>query len=301
MGKDLGTINMYPDGSTYFKLNSSLTISQFDNICSNLIIRINSYEDLWKLSQMVECLNDAGRVPNIYIPWLIDSQADRRFNKRESFSLKLVIKFLCQINANFKIFHPHNAEVVKLGFEMLEKKVEIIYPDNFISHGVFKDILGLHSVSNNRLQYYSDNVKKTADNLVVIIPDAGASKWLNPLLERIGYKGEIVQASKKRKKGNIANQTIPIMNFEGKDVLVIDDMCINGGTFKGISKILDLLNVGKKYLAVSHMILKDLGKDPVTNYFDEVYTTDSRFAKSEYKNINVFEMFKNAKSFEIDN
>ena len=53
-------------------------------------------------------------------------------------------------------------------------------------------------------------------------------------------------------------------------------MSIGGGTFKGLSKMLKERNCGKLYLAVSHITIENLGTDPVTNYFDKVFTTNSK-------------------------
>lgn len=66
-------------------------------------------------------------------------------------------------------------------------------------------------------------------------------------------------------------------DYEGKDILIIDDICVYGGTFKGLAKLLKERNCGKLYLAVSHMTVQNLGEDPVTNYFDKVFTTNSKY------------------------
>ena len=42
-------------------------------------------------------------------------------------------------------------------------------------------------------------------------------------------------------------------------------------------KVLKEHNCGKLYLAVSHMTVLELGKDTVGNYFDRVFTTNSKF------------------------
>ena len=69
----------------------------------------------------------------------------------------------------------------------------------------------------------------------------------------------------------------------GKDIIIIDDICVYGGTFKGLSKLIRETGFeGKLYLAVSHMTVQNLGEDPVTNYFDKVFTTNSKFDKYCY-------------------
>jgi len=95
-------INKYPDNSSYAVVHSQEEIT----------FRVNTYEELWHLNQTVDALNSLGITPTIIIPNLIDAQADRRFNSNESSGLKLVCKFLNSMKARFKVFHPHNSEVV---------------------------------------------------------------------------------------------------------------------------------------------------------------------------------------------
>lgn len=259
-------IEKYPDGTSYSVVYPT----------EEFTFRINSYEDLWHLNQIVDAQNNLGIRPTITIPNLIDAQADRRFNKNESSGLKLVCKFLNQMKANFRIFHPHNQEVV----ESLLDNVEIIDNSEFIKNIIHENKL---------------------DNITLFSSDAGGFKPLIKLCDKISWKGETFSASKSRKYEDGKSKLIQEINktdFEGKDILIIDDICVYGGTFKGLSKMLRERNCGKLYLAVSHMTVKELGQDPVTDYFDKVFTTNSKF--DEYygrddfapKNLEILKLFK---------
>ena len=118
------------------------------------------------------------------------------------------------------------------------------------------------------------------NNLIILFPDGGSFKWGMKLIDKLNYEGEVVVASKSRKyeegKSKLLQQ-IDRQDFNGKDILIIDDICVYGGTFKGLAKMLRERNCGKLYLAVSHMTVENLGEDPVTDYFDKVYTTNSKF------------------------
>lgn len=248
-------INKYPDGSSY------AVVQNKEN--GFITFRINSYEDLWYLNQYVDANNNCKIIPNILITNLIDAQADRRFNENESFGLKLVCKFLNGMNANFKIFHPHNAEVV----EALIYNVEIISNKEFIANVI--------------LNIYPNSI--TAEkNCTLMSSDAGGFKPLMKLCDSLKWQGEVASASKAReyKDGKtILTQLIAHSDFKGKDILIIDDICIYGSTFKGLSKMLKERNCGKLYLAVSHLTIQNLSEDPVTNYFDKVFTTNSKYDK----------------------
>jgi ribose-phosphate pyrophosphokinase len=238
-------IKKYPDGSSYAKV---APLYEFT-------FRINSYEDLWHLNQVIDAQNNLGVKPIVHIPNLIDAQADKRFNKGESSGLKLVCDFLKNMDAHFKIFHPHNPEVV----EALLDNVEIIDNSIFI-----KGVL----------------LNMEQENLILMSSDAGGFKPLIKLCDKIKWNGETSSASKSRSYDNDKSsllQRVDREDFQGKDILIIDDICVYGGTFKGLAKILKERNCGKLYLAVSHMTVQELGQDPITYYFDKVFTTNSKF------------------------
>lgn len=256
-------INKYPDETSYIN-NTKL---------GKQVFRINTYEDLWHLNQFVDAFHsEHGIKPNIIIPNLIDAQADRRFNKGESFGLKLVLDYLNNLNANFYIFHPHNSEIVT----GIMNNVEIIDNSKFIDEV-------LEEISNLR----EGDGMYNKDNLILMSSDAGGFKPLIRLCDQIGWKGEIYSAVKARSWDevngkSVFTQQIDRQDFRGKDILIIDDISIYGGTFKGISKLLQGKNIGKLYLAVSHMTVQNLGEDPVTKYFDKVFTTNSKFDSYYY-------------------
>lgn len=268
----------YPDGTSYVSIN-------YKQDCPNKTFKLNSYEDLWQLNQFVDACNNNDRIPIITIPCLIDAQADRRFNKDESSGLKLVLKFLNKMKANFKIYHPHNTEVVEA---YLGNKVEIIDNSDFIRRVIYNKIY--------------DN--KSANNLTVLLPDGGAYKWGAKLMDKISFKGDVIAAAKNRKfidGKSVLTQQLPNYDFEGKDILIIDDICIYGGTFKGLATILREHNCGKLYLAVSHITVQNHEQYNVFSYFDKVFTTNSKYdvyyeridgsSGKEIKNLDIIKIF----------
>ncbi|RYF48025.1 MAG: phosphoribosyltransferase [Cytophagaceae bacterium] len=64
------------------------------------------------------------------------------------------------------------------------------------------------------------------------------------------------------------------MRLGGFESLIVDDICDGGGTFIGLAAELRKLNPERISLAVSHGIFSK-GIDPLTNWLDHVYTTDS--------------------------
>lgn len=244
----------YPDGDFYIDLIKPTIDFTF---------RINKPEDLWELTHLVDVLNNNNIKPIITIPNLFSAQADRRFAEYQSSGLKLVCKFLNNMKATFKIFHPHNAEVV----EALMDNVEIINSNDFTIR-VIEKIRLTENIHTNDIY----------DNFIILTPDAGAFKWASKL--NIPWKQEMLSASKSREFINnksILTQQLPEYNFKGKDILLLDDICIYGGTFKGLSTMLRQRNCGKLYLAVSHITIQNHEKDNVFEYFDRVFTTNSKY------------------------
>ena len=264
----------YPDNSSYAVVHPQ----------EEIIFRVNSYEDLWHLNQTVDTLNNLGIKPTVTIPNLIDAQADRRFGSNQSSGLKLVCKFLNTMKANFKIFHPHNPEVV----EALIDNVFIIDNSEFISKVLRNVERDFHNQGFSQLYNYKDET-------VLFSSDAGGFKPLMKLADKLQWKGEVYGASKSRKYENEKSTLIQVVDredFNGKDILIIDDICVNGGTFIGLAKILKERNVGKLYLAVSHLTVKTPNLE-IFELYDKVYTTDSKGLHNtgDYNNFQVINLF----------
>lgn len=243
-------IEKYPDGTSYAIVDGNET---------DFTYRINTYEDLWHLHQIVDALNNMGITPNVFIPNLLDAQADRRFANNQSSGLKLVCGHLNQMDANFTVFHPHNPEVV----EAFMPGVKIIDNSGFIEQVL-----------------YSLHLSKV-DNPILMSSDAGGFKPLMKLCDKIGWKGETFSASKSRSWDEVDGtkfvQQINRDDFGGKDILIIDDLCVFGGTFIGLSNLLKDKNYGKLYLAVSHMTIERFRDNTLFKLYDKVFTTNSKF------------------------
>lgn len=270
----------YPDGDFYVE------VLEFTK---DFTFRINSYEDLWELHQIVEVYSSKGIEPTVLIPNLFSSQADRRFNQNQNFGYKLVHNFIGSLKASIKVFHPHQDMIG------LIDNVEIIDNSDFITkvllEGLIKDC---PSILKNGINN---------DRLILMSSDSGGFKPLMKLCDKIGWQGETYSASKSRSYADGKSkltQLVDRQDFQGKDILIIDDISVRGGTFKGLSKLLRERNCGKLYLAVSHMTLENLGEDPVTNYFDRVFTTNSKYDNyyapdgqggTQPKNLEIIKMF----------
>lgn len=135
----------------------------------------------------------------------------------------------------------------------------------------FTEILteDLHSKDNrvnsiSKLQVFKEGHRDLANRFTTIcFPDAGASKDTEDFA-KAGY--EIIQCSKKRNPVNgwITHYSLESGTAEGKDVLIVDDICDGGKTFELCAQ--SLLDAGAKSVSlyVTHGIFSkglDLFKD----------------------------------------
>lgn len=253
----------YPDGSFYTSIDF-----EGQTEC-NLTFRINSYEDLWQLHQIKDICDHNKVKVNLTIPNLFDAQADRRFNENEPANLKLVCKFVNEMKFNsVTVFHPHNQEATEMAID------DVIIIDN--SEFIKKVLLTLNGTisSTSRLNFINNDSK----SLILMSTDAGGFKPLMKLCDKIKWKGETFSASKSRKivegKSKLTQQ-VDRQDFGGKDILIIDDISVYGGTFVGLAKMLKERNCGKLYLAISHITVENPNPELFT-LFDKVFTTNSK-------------------------
>ena len=245
----------YPDGGIY------AVIEDFSNPV--ITERINSYEDLFFIKSLKEACDyhGVGDV-ELVIPCMFQQQHDRRFHANESFELKIVAEFIN--SCNFKkiyIFHPHSDVT-----QALINNLRIIDNTKFITK-VLEDI---------------------GTTPILLSTDAGSYKWINKMADVIEFKGEVYGANKSRDLfTHKLTQVIDRQDFEGRDILIVDDLCVFGGTFVGLAKLLKERNVGKLYLAVSHMTVKTPNKE-LENLYEKVYCTNSKFDEYDLSNIKIF-------------
>jgi len=110
----------------------------------------------------------------------------------------------------------------------------------------------------------------------LVSPDKGS------LIKTINLSSDSVSphpvaiGNKKRntENGNIDGFDVNVDNFDGHDLLIVDDICDGGGTFIGLAKVLKERNCGDISLYVTHGIFSK-GFDSFTGLISHIYTSDS--------------------------
>lgn len=252
---------IFPGGEVHFKLHKPTVLYVSNGI--RIISRVNSANDLMLLILVVETIRKDGYTGKleVVLPYMPYQQADRDFSLGECFSLQTVCKMLNTLDVDrFFIFDPHS-----------DVSPALLHKTTVLDNSTYvKDILIYLNKDNE-----GDTLK---ESLVIISPDAGAYKKIGKLCSKLGWQGELVAANKYRSisTGNIESLELSKQDFNGKDVLIIDDICIGGRTFIELAKKLREKNVGKIYLAISHGVFSNGFRD-LNQYFEEIFCTDSFF------------------------
>jgi len=236
----------FPGGEPHIKILSNLK-SEKEVVITQ---RIRSFNNIGLLLLAVNALKNMGiKSLNLFLPYLPGARQDRLMTDGEPLTVKVYANL---INAqNFKsvtIFDPHS-EVTSA----LLNNCTVINNHNFI--------------------------KKIVDHinteLLLISPDGGALKKIYKVAKHL-QNYEVVECSKTRdvKTGALSGFKAYSNDLQGKDCLIIDDICDGGGTFLGLAKELKSKNSGKLYLAVSHGIFSK-GFDELNAFYEKIFTTDS--------------------------
>jgi len=225
--------------------------------------RIKSMTDVFEILLTVDALrrnyeNEIGGM-NLFIPYFPFSRQDRECTKGDPFSLEVFSNIinLCEFD-NVLTIDIHSEKSKKY-----VKRLKSLNPFNFNewhdSPFAFLEICCSKNINFDR-------------NLCVVSPDKGSIKRAKSLSE-----DDLIFFEKTRepKTGKLLNFECETKDFEGKDCIIVDDICSKGGTFMGIAKILKERNAGKLILIVSHyegcadeQALKDSG-------INKVYKTNS--------------------------
>ena len=238
-------IKTFKDGQVATKLLDSGDL--------HIKIRGNSYEDLFKIASIKEAW-DAQNTLNknvtaqLTIYCLIGQRSDRRFNKNESFDLKVICDFINRLNFDkVYILHPHSA-------------------------------ISLALINNSEKISHFNYVKKafeTIGNPVLVSPDAGAYKATHEIAEKLN--ADLVPSNKVRVDG------IPQISIQGsvkgKNCLIVDDLADGGRTFKFLAEALKQQGALKVFLYVTHAQF-NYGFEELKETINHVYCTNS------YKDIN---------------
>jgi len=213
----------------------------------------NNSDDIMSILLTNDALHRKGYTKiNLFIPYMPYARQDRvMVEGEEPFSLKIMTNLIesCNFNKVF-VLDPHSEITIAL----LEKNIHVISNKDFV-YEALTHIVGLHGYAQNDKGVSENEFKATLKGSPLFIsPDSGAFKKIFKLASELHYKDELILCNKARNlaDGKILAYAVDKQDLEGKDCVIIDDICSKGGTFMGLAKELKKRNAGKIYLIVSH-------------------------------------------------
>lgn len=239
--------------------------SKFNFPCGEMQVNIDYYEPGMPLHLTFEFENNEEiiellliynalkhmnkKIDVLILPYVPFSRQDRVNKYGECFSLQIfsaLINFMAI--KKVQIIDPHSDVVTALidNYEVISQ------------HEVFQSLLACKS------QFY------------LICPDGGALKKIYKSAIHEECLG-VVECSKKRNlsTGEISGTVVHWEDFNGKECIIMDDICDGGRTFIEIAKILKEKNAGIITLMVSHGFFTK-GFEVFEDLIDEIYTRKGR-------------------------
>ncbi|TDQ30169.1 ribose-phosphate diphosphokinase [Tenacibaculum caenipelagi] len=242
-------------------------ISELENVTEVTIThRIQSFNDIGTLLLATNALKNMGiKKLHVVLPYFPAARQDRLMVSGEPLSVKVYADIInAQNYESVTIFDPHSE--------------------------VTPALLNNCKVVDNH-KFIEKITQQLSDDLLLISPDGGALKKIYKVAAHL-QNYEVVECSKSRnvKTGQLTGFKVYADDLQGKDCLIVDDICDGGGTFLGLAKELKAKNAGNLYLAVSHGIFSK-GFEELEKYFTKIFTTDS-FKTTENKNCIQIELGK---------
>lgn len=212
--------------------------------------RIQSFNDVGLILLANNALKNAGvGKVSLVIPYFPAARQDRLMVDGEPLSVKVYAEIFNQLNlSSVTVFDAHSE----------------------VTPALLNNCKAI-----NNFKFIEKVTQHISTDLLLISPDGGALKKIYKVAEYL-KKHDVVEGSKSRdvKTGKLSGFKVYSDDLQGKDCLVVDDICDGGGTFLGLAEELKAKNAGRLFLAVSHGIFNK-GFDELLNYFDGIYTTDS--------------------------
>ena len=231
----------------------------------------DSDEEVFTLMCVVDMVRRISKNPRIklWIPYLPNARMDRIKKPEQNFSLKVFANFINSLNFDRVMTYNVHSNVS----EALINNIFNMSPNSDVGAVISK--------------YKPD---------VIYFPDEGACKRYADLACIKNYGLPVIFGIKKRDfaTGKILGlDVVSDIDLTGKKVLIVDDICSAGGTFKFSAMKLKELGASDVALYISHCEDNIQNGDLLkTDLVSKIYTTDSILHISDPK-IQIIRKFRN--------
>lgn len=251
----------FPGGEIGVKLDLEnykyLFLPKVASSSQTITARLQSSADIIELLMVTEALRAVDPTPiRLVCPYVPYGRQDRRCVQGEAHSLKVFSQLINSQNyERVTTFDPHSDVTGALlnNCTIVDQKTIIGKFDK-----LNKFICGAGS------------------NLLFCSPDAGANKKTADLAAHYGHSS-FIRADKLRDLATGRIKEIVVVNpkeeVEGRDVLIVDDLCDAGGTFVGLNEALKAKGARSVHLYVTHGLFTK-GILPL-RHLDYIWTTNA--------------------------
>ena len=231
----------------------------------HITCRINSMNDLGILMVAYDALRESSWMGDVYltIPYFPGARQDRRMIEGEPLTIRVYADIINEMRfGSVTVFDPHS-DVTAAVLD----RIEVVNNHKFVKRAL-RDICRIDAPTPDVINMWGKEVH-------IVSPDAGANKKISKLAIYLNAES-IVKCDKTRdvSTGAISGFEVYTDDLEGRDAVIVDDICDGGGTFLGLAKELKKKNAGNLHLVVSHGIFSK-GLKELLEVFSSIYTTDS--------------------------
>jgi len=171
--------------------------------------------------------------------------------------LTLVAPYLCYMRQD-KEFHPGESVSQKVIGGLLAKYFDALVtvdPHLHRVHSLDEVFPDTTCITLTATQPMSSFLSSAVDNPLLIGPDEESEQWVASIAVDKGY--DYAVAKKKRTGDYSVDVDLPQMNFEGRDVVLVDDIASSGQTLIDAVTKLKMEKAGSISVLVTHALLVD--------------------------------------------
>lgn len=265
-------VGHFPDGTQCIKFPVDALWSGLNDMPIQISWYYDSDEELFTLACVMDWVHrrrGSKRIIKLNMPYVPNARMDRIKNVNENFSLKVFANFINSLGFDtVKVYNVHS--------NVSEALINNVYnemPNRDVNYCI--------------LNYNPD---------VIFFPDEGACKRYADL-DSVKESGLPVTFGIKKREWNTGKilglDVVSDTDLTGKKVLIVDDICSAGGTFKFSAMKLKELGASDVALYVSHCEDNIQNGDLLkTDLVSKIYTTNS-ILHIHHPKIEIISYFRN--------
>lgn len=121
------------------------------------------------------------------------------------------------------------------------------------------------------VEYFKE---QSIENLIVVAPDTGGAERARAYAKRLD--AGLALCDKRREQANVAEVMNVVGDVEGKNCLIVDDMCDTGGTICKVAEALHKAGANDIYACFTHPVLSGKAIENITgSYLKKVIVTNT--------------------------